>query len=251
MFQDRATPFHREKRWIHFAFSSREIMKHRVLAIILFFLALPALADFQEGIEAFNQGDYQKALEAWRPLLEAGDPRAQNNLGSMYDYGLGVPQDYIEAEHWYRLAAEQGNATAQNNLGSLFDYGLGVTQDFNEAAKWYRRAADQGSVAAQHNLGILYANGTGVFQDYIEAVRWYGQAAEQGYAPAQGKLGGMYGLGYGVTQDYVDAYMWLELATMQSDEEARQVRDIFAAVMTPAQIFDAQALARDWLAAQP
>ena len=49
--------------------------------------------------------------------------RAQNNLGLMYENGLGVPKDYDEAVKWYRLAAAQGDALAQNNLGWMYDNG--------------------------------------------------------------------------------------------------------------------------------
>jgi TPR repeat protein len=44
----------------------------------------------------------------------------------MYENGNGVAQDYATAAKFYRLAAEQGNARAQNNLGSLYDSGQGV-----------------------------------------------------------------------------------------------------------------------------
>ena len=54
---------------------------------------------------------------------------AQFNLGVMYHYGQGVPQDYEEAEKWYRLASEKGVARAQCNLGVMYDKGLGVPQD--------------------------------------------------------------------------------------------------------------------------
>ena len=38
---------------------------------------------------------------------------AQNNLGWMYYYGLGVEQDYTEALRWFKKAAEQGYVDAQ------------------------------------------------------------------------------------------------------------------------------------------
>jgi hypothetical protein len=42
------------------------------------------------------------------PLAEQGIAPAQNNLGSMFDNGLGVPQNDKNALKWYRLTAEQG-----------------------------------------------------------------------------------------------------------------------------------------------
>ena len=117
--------------------------------------------------------------------------------------------------------------------------------------KWYRLAAEQGLVRAQYNLGVMYDNGQGVPQDYKEAVKWYRLAAEQGLARAQYNLGVMYGTGQGVLQDYAKVHMWFNLGASQGGENAKKGRDIVAGMMTPAQIADAQKMARDWLATHP
>ena len=49
--------------------------------------AVPALADVKAGVDAWQQGDYAKAIAQWRPLAEAGDPDAQFNLGQAYKLG--------------------------------------------------------------------------------------------------------------------------------------------------------------------
>ena len=41
---------------------------------------------------------------------------AQNNLGSMYANGEGVPENDVEALKWYSLAKAQGNEVAADNL---------------------------------------------------------------------------------------------------------------------------------------
>lgn len=79
-----------------------------------------------------------------------------------------------------KLAAEQGDASAQYNLGRMYLYGQGVPQDNKAAAKWYTLAAEQGDVIAQYNLGFMYYNGRGVPQDDTMAVKWWTLAAEQG-----------------------------------------------------------------------
>jgi uncharacterized protein len=56
----------------------------------------------------------------------------------------------------------------------------------------------------------------------------------------------MYGTGHGVPQDYVIAHMWFNLAAASGDKEAAEVRDMLAAKMTPAQVAEAQKLAREW-----
>ena len=74
-------------------------------------------------------------------------------------------------------------------------------------------------------------------------------AAEQGDAGAQYALGVMYANGRGVPQDHVRAHMWANLAAAQGqDEDHRETRELIAEMMTPAQIAEAQKLAREWLA---
>ena len=45
---------------------------------------------------------------------------------------------------WYRKAAEQGNAYAQSNLGVMFENGLGVAKNYVEAHKWHVLASTAG-----------------------------------------------------------------------------------------------------------
>ncbi len=79
----------------------------------------------------------------------------------------------------------------------------------------------------------------------------YGLAAEQGDARAQSNLGLMYVGSLGVPQDYVQAHMWLDLAASrfpsgEDRDKALKERDRVAKKMTPAQISEAQKLAREW-----
>jgi len=83
-------------------------------------------------------------------------------------------------------------------------------------------------------------------QNYTEAVEWFRKAADQGNAIAQQNLGVSYANGEGVPQDYVSAHMWFNLSAAQGDANAIKNRDIIAQRMTPAQIAEAQKLAREW-----
>ncbi len=85
-------------------------------------------------------------------------------------------------------------------------------------------------------------------QDYQEAVKWYRLAVEQGTTLAQTKLGLMYEEGWGVPKDYVLAHMWFNLAGAQGHEGASEYRDLLQEAMTPAQLAEAQRLAREWKA---
>ena len=98
---------------------------------------------------------YTELIEKWRQQAEQGDAEAQCNLGLMYDFGNGVPEDDTEAVKWYRKAAEQGYATAQHNLGMMYDFGNGVPEDDVESYMWLNLAAAQGTEEAKQSKGIL------------------------------------------------------------------------------------------------
>ena len=162
----------------------------RTTAFLLSAVATPAMAqDFLEGLAAAQAGDYETALQEWRPLAEQGNASAQLNLGLMYENGNGVMQDYAEAVNWYRLAAEQGIAQAQFNLGNRYANGEGVIQDDAEAVNWYRLAAEQRHAQAQFNLGNRYANGEGVIQEDVVAHMWTNISSANGHSTASAARG--------------------------------------------------------------
>jgi uncharacterized protein len=118
--------------------------------------------------------------------------------------------------------------------------------DYAAALGIIRPLAEEGNVAAQFNLGVMFQLSHGVPQDNEAAVSWYRKAAEQGLAQAQYNLGVMYANGEGVAQDYAAARMWFNLAAASRNKNAMKARDIVAAQLTPAQIDEAQKLAREW-----
>ena len=188
-----------------------------ITIIILLCLAGTAVAGpLQDAYSAYAGGDYATAARLFRPLADRGDAYAQTFLGIMYGKGHGVPQDYGEAVRWYRKAAEQDYAIAQSNLGVMYNTGQGVAQDHTEAVTWFHKAAEQGHARAQLNLGVMYANAEGVPQDFVQAYKWFELASQ--------------------------------FSTSQKERRdlAVRLRDRVAAKMTPAQIAEAQKLAREW-----
>ena len=145
-----------------------------------------------------------------------------------------------------RMSAEEGNASAQNRLGLLYDEGKGVPQDYIQAKEWFEKAAMQGHAGAQLNLGTLYLEGNGAPQSAQMALVWFSRAAEQEDGLAFAKLGWMYARGRGVLQDFIQAHMWYNLGAAYGEWRAAEARDALAKQMTPAQIAEAQRLAREW-----
>jgi uncharacterized protein len=139
-------------------------------------------------------------------------------------------------------------AAQQGKIDPVTAAGLNALNsgDYATALLIWRSRADKGDARAQASLGSMYALGRGVPEDQKVAAGWYRKAADQGDLAAQVVLGGMYERGNGVPQDYVLAHMWLNLAAAQGNEGAATLRNLVATKMTPAQIAEAQKLAREW-----
>lgn len=112
-------------------------------------LASPALADeIKDAKYAIGLGDYAKAVEILKPLVEAGNAEAQFELGVLTSLGQGVPKDIPAAINLLKRSAEHGSADAQYSLGheySLKELVDGVDlfpEDYQEAYFWFALAAD-------------------------------------------------------------------------------------------------------------
>ena len=59
------------------------------LVVAVHILGVPgALAGpWEDGMAAYNRGDYAPAIRLFRPLAEQGNPKAQDLLGVMYRRG--------------------------------------------------------------------------------------------------------------------------------------------------------------------
>ncbi len=158
-------------------------MRKISLAILLAATALPgapALADVKAGVDAWQRGDYKKALAEWRGPAAKGDADAQFNLGQAYKLGRGVPVDLATAEEWYRKAALQGHPQAEESYGlTLFENNKRA-----QAAEWLQKAASRGEQRAQYVLGTMYFNGDGVERDWVRAYALTVRAAAQGMQQA-------------------------------------------------------------------
>ena len=165
--------------------------------------------------------NYEKAIDWFTKSAEQDNAWAQNNLGLMYDNGRGAPQDYEKAIDWFTKSAEQDFAWAQYNLGLMYDNGRGVPQDYEKAIDWYTKSAEQGNAWAQNNLGLMYAEEKGTPQDDKQAVHWLTKSAEQSFAAAQSNLGVMYANGRGVPPDDKRAVHWYTKSAKQGNAVAQ------------------------------
>lgn len=87
-----------------------------VVAIILASGAVAVAGPWEDGMVAYNRGDYMPAVKLFRPLAQAGNANAQNLMGVMYHKGEGVARSSAKAFMWFSLAAKKGDPQAKTNL---------------------------------------------------------------------------------------------------------------------------------------
>jgi uncharacterized protein len=96
---------------------------------------------------AYDRADYKSALRVWMDLAGSGDAAAQNNVGEIFERGLGGEPNYSAAILWYQKvidnkgASEQIRSRALFNMGTLYEQGFGVDKDQLMALNYYRRAS--------------------------------------------------------------------------------------------------------------
>jgi len=81
--------------------------------------------------------------------------------------------------------------------------------------------------------------------EYASAFALYQTAAEWGHKGAQYVLGELYLQGKGVPQNPVMAYAWLDVAAEAPDRDFRKAKDRAANSLTPEQMTEATAMAKD------
>lgn len=146
--------------------------------------SVPVRADVLAGVNAWEAGDYARAIREWRPLAEAGDADAQFNLGQAYKLGRGVPQDLAIAAGWFGRAAQQNHLQAADNLGLVL-YDMGRRTD---ALPWLQQSADRGEPRAQFVLAAELYNGERMSRDLPRAYALMKRSADAGLQRAAAAL---------------------------------------------------------------
>ncbi len=156
-------------------------------ALVALGAASPALADVKAGVDAWERGEFDRAVTEWRDPAAKGDPDAQFNLGQAYKLGRGVPMDLKQAESWYKKAADRGHVQASDN------YGLVLFQDNRreEAMPFIRASSARGEPRAQYVLGTAMFNGDIAEKDWVRAYALMTRASAQGLPQASRSLATM------------------------------------------------------------
>ena len=166
-----------------------------LLRVIVFLIALNAFginADvFVAGLNALDRNHYASAYRSFKPLADTGVAEAQNNIGFLYQNGLGVRRNYNTAIKWYERAADQGLAEAEHNLGMLNYWGYGLSQDYTIARRWFAKSAKKGLKNSHYMMGLMFFKGEGSQISTTRASHHFREAAKSGDANGQYMLAHM------------------------------------------------------------
>ena len=58
------------------------------------------------GLAAFEAKDYLNAFRLLKPMADQGNAEAQCLIGNMYQLGLGLERNVLEAVKWYKKLAK-------------------------------------------------------------------------------------------------------------------------------------------------
>lgn len=127
---------------------------------------------------------------------DAGDAKAQYELGRSYRDGKGVTKDAVKAAEWFLEAANQGYSEAQSAFAEMLLQGHVIEQNYAGAIEFFEKAAAQGDGGAYFNLGLIYQSGDGIPPDLAKSEAYFVKAfniflaeSEKGDAGAQLTLG--------------------------------------------------------------
>ena len=151
-------------------------------------LAAPSSAySEREGLDIYQRGLYQEAIEYWKKAAAAGDAGSAYRLSEEYFDAKIVKRDLKLAFKYLQQAANGNDARAITDLASLYDYGTGVPKNRKKAAELYLRAAKMGMPAAMFNIAAMLETGEGITMDKVEAYKYYLLSRDQGFAPFANK----------------------------------------------------------------
>ena len=115
---------------------------------------------FLEAVSAFENKEYQTAVELFTALGEQGEPTSQHNLSILYFKGLGSPANYKRALYWAWRASLGGSEPALALVDEVREI---VTEDLveivsEEIVTELTAKAMAGDKNASERLGKTYYN---------------------------------------------------------------------------------------------
>lgn len=144
----------------------------------------------EETFESYSKEDVDLLLNLAVKYLNGAkiDGVVLNDIGTIYQEGIGTTQDGEIAAKWFQRAYNEGDTLyAPTNLGDLYRKGgVNVEKSLPKAFAYYQKSTDPYSF---YRIGQAYEEGWIDIPNQDMATVWYHKAAEAGHHLALKKLG--------------------------------------------------------------
>ncbi|MDZ7629505.1 MAG: peptidoglycan-binding protein [Parvularculaceae bacterium] len=188
----------------------RALMSVAAASALAFSATGVAHANYEIGLRAYEQGQYDVAVDIWSRFAVAGDVRSMKALGDVYSGAMledakgaeipletGRKLDNVESLRWYSLAAYhrfnegfQMPTALERNAQILAEERLPEirfrmsTADVTKAERLVSDTFERGSPYDLYTLGDMYRRGTGVEKNNVRALTMYALAKARGVGAA-------------------------------------------------------------------
>ncbi|MEN3974117.1 tetratricopeptide repeat protein [Emcibacter sp. SYSU 3D8] len=194
------------------------------------------------ALDNLRAGFTDGAMQALRPLAQAGDALAQYQMGRV----LADRKDFEGAYGWFLKAANNGHSVSQAAVAAMLETGNGVAADKQAALKWRRQAAANGHTGSLMAFALSDLSGKSDMAAMARAASMLHRAAELGDPAAQAAYGLMLVQGRGVPRDNFQGLVWLLLARQAGDANAKAAYVSLAASQTAQTIARVEQTASEW-----
>lgn len=145
------------------------------LLISLIFALLPTLTlaspGFDDGVDAYRAGAYEKALRIFQDRAAKGFGDANYMLSIMYANGEGVPVDPIKSREQALIAAERDTTEAIGIVATLYFSGAFGQPDVAKGMEWLQKGSALKDINSTRMLAIRLALGQDTAPDMPRAFR--------------------------------------------------------------------------------
>jgi len=121
------------------------------------------------GVVSENGKDLQRAMMLFRQACEEKYARGCLEVGALYIYGAGVPQDPVEGHRWVERACKLGSDNGCAIEGTRLFFGMGVPRNRTRGRKKMQASCEQGQTGSCGRLAEAYRQGWGVAKDLSRA----------------------------------------------------------------------------------
>ena len=135
------------------------------------------LHNFESNVLQWNMYELFEHMVQFESSSSRNAPKMAWVIAKIYDEGLRIRPNPLEAERWYLKASKRGVAHAYVDLGLLY---ARVLNKPKQAFEMIKEGYDKGAVNGPRFLGLCYRDGIGTIVSRSKAKALFKEAAKKG-----------------------------------------------------------------------